>query len=94
MKLGQRLTSVEVPGFPRVRVTYADGFSAELDFSEKIAWGEATEPLRDPEVFRTARVGSDGSCLEWIGPAGEEIDFCADALRFEAEALNRRPAAE
>jgi hypothetical protein len=94
MKLGQRLTSVEVPRFPIVRLTYSDGLSAELDFSEKIAWGEATAPLRDTALFRPAHLGSEGSSLEWVGPLGEEIDFCADALRFEAEALKQRSAAE
>jgi hypothetical protein len=94
MKLGQRLTSVEVPRLPVVRLTYSDGFSAELDFSEKIAWGEATTPLRNPDVFRTAHLGSEGTSLEWVGNDGEEIDFCADALRFEAEALKERSAAE
>ncbi len=46
------------------------------------------------KVFETAHVASDGSSLEWIGPQGEEIDFCADALRLEAEALAGRSAAE
>jgi hypothetical protein len=94
MKLGQRIVAVEVPRFPLVRLTYADGFSAELDFSEKISWGEATRPLRDPDLFQTAHPGTGGSSLEWTGPDGEEIDFCADALRFEAEALRDRTAAE
>ena len=94
MKLGQRLTSVAVPRFPLVRLTYADGFSAELDFSEKLAWGDVTVPLRDPKLFETAHVGSGGSSLEWIGPQGEEIDFCADALRLEAEGRGGRSAAE
>jgi hypothetical protein len=94
MKLGQRLTSVEIPRFPIVRLKYADGFAADLDFSEKISWGEATAPLRDPALFRTAHISSEGSSLEWIGPEGEEIDFCADALRFEAETSKERSAAE
>ncbi|MCL8385755.1 MULTISPECIES: DUF2442 domain-containing protein [Xanthobacter] len=94
MKLGNTIVSVEVPRFPLVRLTYADGFSATLDFSEKFAWGEATRPLSDPAFFATAHVGSGGSSLEWICPDGEEIDFCADALRLEAEALADRPAAE
>ena len=94
MKLGNTIVAVEVPRFPLVRLTYADGYTASLDFSEKFAWGEATRPLSDPVLFATAHVGSGESSLEWIGPDGEEIDFCADALRFEAEALAARPAAE
>jgi hypothetical protein len=91
MKLGNTLVLAEVPRFPWVRLTYADGFVAELDLSEKLAWGEATAPLRDPALFATAHVGAGGSSLEWIGPDGSEIDFCVDALRMEAEA---RDAAE
>lgn len=94
MKLLQKIASVEVPKFPFVRLTYEDGFTATIDFSTKIAWGEAMVPLRDPELFATAHVGSRGSSLEWIGPDGEQIDFCADALRMEAERMQRAPAAE
>ena len=92
MKLGNRIVAVEVLEFPVVKLTYSDGFTAVLDFSEKISWGEAMLPLRDPEVFKTAHVGSGGASLEWIGPGGEEIDFCADALRLEAEALGASAA--
>jgi hypothetical protein len=36
--------------------------------------------FRDPAVFAQVRVGYSGRSLEWPG----EIDFCADALWFEA----------
>lgn len=94
MKLGNIVLKVEVPRFPVVRLTYEDGFVAELDFSEKLSWGEATKPLRDPSFFATAHVGADGSSVEWIGPRGEQIDFCVDALRIEAEARLEQSAAE
>jgi len=92
MKLGNRIVAVEVPKFPVVKLTYADGFTAIMDFSEKISWGDAVQPLRDPELFKTAHVGSGGASLEWVAPNGEEIDFCADALRLEAEALSTSAA--
>ncbi|HEX7073451.1 MAG TPA: hypothetical protein VF226_05365 [Hyphomicrobiaceae bacterium] len=92
MKLGNKIIEVEVLSFPVVKLSYSDGFTAVLDFTEKISWGEAVSPLRDPEIFKTAHVGSGGASLEWIGPHGEEIDFCADALRFEAEALGTSAA--
>jgi hypothetical protein len=94
MKLGNKLVAVEVLRFPWMRLTYADGFVADLDFSEKLAWGEVTRPLRDPKLFATAHVGSGGASLEWIGADGEEIDFDVDALRMEAEARLDSPAAE
>jgi hypothetical protein len=91
-KLGQRLANVEaLPGF-RVRLTYADGYVGELDFWPYIEWGEAVAPLKDAGLFATAHVGSGGSSLEWIGPDGSEIDFCADALRMDIEGLRERPS--
>ena len=92
MKLGNRIVAVEVLSFPVVKLTYSDAFIAVMDFSEKISWGEAMLPLRNPEVFKTAHIGSGGASLEWFGPGGEEIDFCADALRLEAEALGTSAA--
>jgi hypothetical protein len=75
-----------------VRLTYADGYTGELDFWPYIEWGEAVAPLKDPGLFATAHVGSGGSSLEWIGPDGSEIDFCADALRMDLEGLRERPS--
>lgn len=92
MKLGNKIVEVEVLSFPVVKLIYSDGFTAVLDFTEKISWGEAVAPLRDPKIFMRAHVGSGGASLEWVGPRGEEIDFCADALRVEAEALGASAA--
>jgi hypothetical protein len=79
MRLGNKLVAVEIPRFPLVKLTYSDGFEAVLDFAEKNSWGDAMAPLRDPAVFQSAHVGSDGISLEWIAPDGNEIDFCAEA---------------
>jgi hypothetical protein len=92
LKLGHRLTKVDaLPGF-RVRLTYTDGYVGELDFWPYIEWGEAVAPLKNSELFATAHVGCGGSSLEWIGPDGSEIDFCADALRMDLEGLRARPS--
>jgi hypothetical protein len=66
-------------------------YSGELDFWPYIEWGEAVAPLKNPALFSTAHVGSRGRSLEWIGPDGIEIDFCADALRMDLEGLRERP---
>jgi hypothetical protein len=90
-KLGNRIVKVEaLPRF-RLRLTYADGYSGNLDFWPYIAWGEAMVPLKDPTLFATAHAGSGGASLEWIGPDGEEIDFDADALRMDLEGLREPP---
>ena len=85
--LGQRILAVEVPAFPIVRLTFADGYQASLDFGRRIERGPAFAPLKDPDFFMTAHPGSGGASLEWIGPDGTEIDFCADSLRMEAEGI-------
>jgi hypothetical protein len=92
-KLGHEIQTVDVlPNF-RLRLTYTDGYSGELDFWPYIEWGEAVAPLKNPALFSTAHVGSRGRSLEWIGPDGIEIDFCADALRMDLEGLRERPSA-
>jgi hypothetical protein len=87
VELGQRIVAVDVPAFPIVKLTFADGYEATLNFSRCIERGPAVAPLKDPSLFKTAHPGSGGGSLEWIGPNGEEIDFCADALRMEAEGI-------
>src|SRR5579859_7992659 len=91
-EFGHTIASVQaLPNF-RVRLTYTDGFIGELDFWPHIEWGEAVAPLKDPELFRQAHVGSGGASLEWIGPDGGQIDFDADGLRMDLEGLRERPA--
>ena len=87
VELGQRIVAVEVPSPPTVVLTFADGYTATMDLQQLLDIGKIFEPLRDPELFRTAHPGSGGSSLEWIAPDGSEIDLCADALRMEAEGI-------
>jgi hypothetical protein len=68
-------------------VTFADGYKASFDFGERLNRLSIMEPLRDPDLFATAHPGSNGGSLEWISKEGEEIDFCADTLRMEAEGI-------
>jgi Protein of unknown function (DUF2442) len=46
--------------------------------------------LADPEAFAQIRIGERGRSLEWPG----EIDFCADALWFEAHPEDAPAAAK
>jgi hypothetical protein len=75
VELGQRIIAVAVPSFPIVRLTFADGYKASFDFSERL-----------PRLPSGAS-GSGGGSLEWINDKGDEIDFCADSLRMEAEGI-------
>lgn len=87
VELGQQIVPVTVPAFPVVQVRFADGYEATFDFGARLASLPIMAPLRDPELFAMAHPGSNGGSLEWIGKEGEEIDFCADALRMEAEGI-------
>jgi hypothetical protein len=86
VELGQRIVAVDASQPPVVVLTFADGYVATVNLQRLLDVGKVFEPLRDPNLFRTAHPGSIGSSLEWIGPDGE-IDLCADSLRMEAEGI-------
>ncbi len=87
VKLGLRIVSVEVPEVPIVVLTYEDGYVASLNLQRLLDIGKVFEPLRNPDLFRTAHPGASGGSLEWIASDGSEIDLCVDALRLEAEGI-------
>lgn len=80
-----RITGVEVPRHPVLRLTFDDGFAGEVDFSKPIAEGGVMTMLGDPETFAQVRIGEEGRSLGWLTKDGDDVDFCADALRFKAE---------
>ena len=82
MKL-YKIVDVSVPRYPVVRLTFDDGFSGDVDFADTLAGSKAMMPLRDPAVFKQVAIKEDGRALGWGD--GDELDFCADALRFQAE---------
>ncbi len=85
--LGQRIAEVTALNYPCLRLTFADGFTAEYDFGWLIQAGPAFEMLRDEAFFRTAHPGSCGASLEWSSHDGDEIDLGADTLRMHAEGI-------
>jgi hypothetical protein len=62
-----------------VTVTWANGEKTINKFRHLVGKG-VLAALADPTVFAQVQVGERGRSLEWPG----EIDFCADALWFEA----------
>lgn len=62
-----------------VEITWATGERSVNRFGHLVGKG-VFAALSSPETFRQVRVGENGRSLEWPG----EIDFCADALWFEA----------
>jgi hypothetical protein len=74
-----------------VALTWANGARTVSGFTHLVGKG-VFRALADPAVFAQVRVGENGRSLEWPG----ELDFCADALWFEAhpeEAPEQRKAA-
>ena len=63
----------------RVTLGWANGATTTSRFDHLVGRG-VFSALADLAVFSQARVGERGRSLEWPG----EIDFCADALWFEA----------
>jgi hypothetical protein len=90
-RLGRRIVKVETLPDLHVRVTYDDGFSGTLDFRPYIEWGDAAKPLRDPALFARAHIGPGGVSLAWTASDGQDIDFCADAVRMDLEGLRSLP---
>lgn len=80
-----RLASAEPVGGYRLRLTYSDGFSGEVDFSKTIEKGGIYAFMQDERRFALVKVSSNGSALLWVDDDGDEIDFCADAQRMIAE---------
>jgi hypothetical protein len=80
-----RITRVDLPRCPILRLTFDDGFAGEVDFSETIAAGGVMTLSRDPAIFACAKIGDGGRSLGWVDAQGDDVDFCADALRFKVE---------
>ena len=83
-------------GARRIRLRYRDGFEGDISVARFIEAGGVFSFLRDPAQFSKVLIGEDGRWLYWVDPEGDEVDLCADALRYEAEerAVDAMAAAE
>ncbi len=80
-----KIVDVSVPRYPVLRLTFNDGFVGDVDFTDVIGRGGVMALLRDLSVFSRVEIGEHGRSLGWVDEHGDDIDFCADALRFQAE---------
>jgi len=65
-----RLTAVQVLDDRRVRITWDDGSSDEIDLAPALGSRKVfTAPLNDDAIFASAKVGSFGDCITWGGDA-------------------------
>lgn len=82
-----RIRSVEpLEGF-RLRLTFTDGLTREVDLSGDL-WGPMAEPLQEPDYFRQVRVDPELGTIVW--PNGYDLD--PDVLHGDHEPVGR-PAA-
>ncbi|HSO81597.1 hypothetical protein [Thiocapsa sp.] len=75
------LTAVEPLPSYRLRLTYADGKTFEVDLSERIQTSAFLAPIKDEELFVLATPGFAGRSVDWIE---DELDLGSDNLRHLA----------
>jgi hypothetical protein len=64
------VVGVEVSGEYRLRLTFDDGTTGEIDFAGR-EWRGVFEPLRDPEYFARVTVDADAGTVTW--PNGADM---------------------
>lgn len=80
--LSQSVTTIKPIGSGyRVRATFADGFTGEVDLAPLLTCGPIFEPLRDPSFFRRMNVSAYG-VPEW----SDVLDLSPGSLRAWCEA--------
>jgi hypothetical protein len=82
------VTSVEVIGDYRLRLTFADGTIGDVEFRER-DWRGVFEPLRDRDFFARVTVDSEAGTISW--PGG--LDMAPEPLYKEARRHPVQPAA-
>lgn len=73
-----RIASVRALPEMRLRLTFEDGFTGTVDLRDWITHTRALARLRDPAVFRKAKVGEWGTAVVFIE---DTLDLGADNLR-------------
>lgn len=79
--LTEAVAAIEPLDGYRVRATFADGFTGEVDLAPLLQCGPIFEPLRDLQFFRRVTVSAYG-IPEWTS----EVDLSAASLRAWCEA--------
>jgi hypothetical protein len=73
-----QLTAVEAKSEYRLRLSYADGQTFDVDLVEWLNSSAELLRLKSPALFSQARVGLGGWAVEWIE---DELELGADNLR-------------
>jgi hypothetical protein len=88
MEPAPRLLEAEHTEGCLIRLRWADGLAAEVDFSHLLDREGVWLPLRDPEFFRNVAIYPSGSTIYWPG----EVDICPDTLYWETQKAAGVPA--
>jgi hypothetical protein len=76
-----RITNVQPMQAYLLRITFSEGFQADLDFRNHVAGrGGVFTALEDVSFFRQVQVDEEAGTLVW--PNG--VDFCPDVLYSRA----------
>lgn len=79
-----KLTSAEyVRGFT-LRLAFADGIKAEIDFQNELSGG-VFEDLKDPAYFRSFTLHSQFGSIEWANGADFAPEFLYDLAKSSAQ---------
>ena len=78
--LTEELRTAEPLSGHRLRLTFTDGYTAEIDLFPILNWGPVYEAIRNPEDFRQVTVRH--GVPEWPG----DFDFSPGTLRAWCEA--------
>lgn len=70
-----RIAQAEALGSMKVRLTFENGVSGTVDFSE-LAVSPLFGDLKNDEFFKGVSIVRDGRALTW----GKELEICADSL--------------
>lgn len=83
MKFGNEVKLVDATGGYRLRVTFKDGYTGEIDLWPLFAEprGPLKEPFQDPAFFQKVYVDPEIRVVAW--PNG--YDICSDLLRYYCE---------
>lgn len=66
------VTFVEAIGDFRLRLTFEDGKSGEIDLAKHLSFSGIFAPLKDADLFRAVRVDPELGTICW--PNGADID--------------------
>ena len=82
-----RIVTVEPLDGHRLRLTFSDSLSREVDLSGNL-WGPMAEPLKDTGYFRRVRIDPEFGTIVW--PNGFDLD--PDVLHGDHEPAARPTA--